>query len=529
MISRARLAITPATLAMLLLALAFTPGQAQTAELDKSSRPNFVVILTDDAGYSDIACYGGEIPTPNIDRLAAGGLRFRRFYTNARCSPTRASLLTGQYPHRVGVGDLCRPQDETPYPGYMGYLDPQCVTLPEVLKLAGYQTFMSGKWHLGGERLIEGNQPAPGEMQKWPLARGFDRFFGLIHGMTDYFDPSRFRTYRPFRLGNDLYDIQPDSGFYATQAITDFALKWLDEACGKDKEPFFLYVSYTAPHDPLQAPRERVTPHLETYSSNWRELQRARSRKAVELGVIPENWRKRHTGPERPTPGQVQDMATVAAMLEIVDAGVGLIVQKLKQLDELDNTLIVFLSDNGAAGQHRSLSNTPYYGGKESLPEGGTATHCVVHWPNGVTRSGDVIPQPGHVREWMPTFLELAGAELPEVLEGKKLAPIEGVSLVEALTTGNWAGHETLYWELYGQESVIQGKWKYMTDVGGEPFLIDMENDGAETRNLASSYPKRTARLKALHAEWAKTHQVLPLEVVQKAQAQNLQPRDDEE
>jgi arylsulfatase len=485
---------------------------------DSAKLPNIVLILSDDAGFSDLSCYGGEIPTPNIDRLARGGLRFARFYTNARCSPTRASLLTGQYPHAVGVGDLCRPQDETPYPGYLGYLNSQCRTLADVLRSAGYHTLMSGKWHLGGERL-EARRPAAGEAAKWPMARGFDRFFGLIHGWADYFLP---RHPREFRLGNGVFPVQANDGFYATHAITDHAIRWIRGVRQADARPFFLYVAYTAPHAPCMAPPGAVARHRARYAGDWHALQQARYENLLREGMADRRWNWRAQGPRQPAPAAMEEAATVAAMIELMDQGVGRLIETLEDIKELDRTIIFYLSDNGATGHHAALGNVPFAGRKESLQEGGLRTHCIVHWPEGVPARGTVTHDVGHVMDILPTCAELSRAKSTPVAHPGEMPPtVDGVSLTPIFRGEQRDGNRTLFWDLYGQQAVLEGKWKYYSDRQGRARLYDLESDATETRDVAARHADRVAELRAAHAAWAKRYHVLPYETVKAAQAKH--------
>ncbi len=499
------------------LALPRRPCAAESAAA-AVKRPNIVIIMTDDSGFSDIGCYGSEIRTPNIDHLAHAGLRFAKFYNNARCSPTRASLLTGQYPHAVGAGDLCRPVDETPYPGYLGYMSDQCVTLAEVLREAGYHTMMSGKWHLGGERKTDQGEPARGELEKWPLGRGFERFFGLIHGATDYFRPW---DRRPFRLGNDVYPVGENDDFYATDAITDYAIRWMEEARAHDSNPFFLYVPYTAPHGPVMAPKDAVAKYAGTYQRDWLVLHEERCRRLVDSGIVNKQWQPQPTVTTAMGRKAASHMATIAAMTEIVDRGVGRIVAKLRELGELDNTLLMYLSDNGAAGPHIGLANAPFVGRKGSLQEGGTAAHCIVHWPEVVKRGGEVTQQVGHVIDLMPTCVEMADAAYPTTYKGRSIPPMEGKSLLPVFRGEQREGHQHLFWDLYAQQAVVQGKWKYYNDRDGKSHLYDLEADGTEMLDLAERYPQKVEELRKAHAAWASSHNVLPDDVVKAAQRKN--------
>ena len=491
-----------------------------------AARPNIVLIMVDDAGYSDIGAYGGEIETPNIDRLARNGVRFERFYTNAKCSPTRASLLTGQYPQRVGVGDLARPQDETPYPGYLGYLAPNNnVTIAEVLRHVGYTTLMSGKWHLGGENRIAG-KPTAEAMTRWPTARGFDRFFGLIHGSSDYFAP---HPPRRFYLDEAPYPAQRDKTFYATDAITDFAISFVRDAVTSSDAPFFLYVAYTAPHTPRQAPREVVDRYVPVYSRNWDVLQSERLDRLHKSGLVSSEWSGQPaiSTELHVTPELIQTMALHAAMIDIVDRNVGRLMDTLREVGVADNTVVLFLSDNGAEWPVKSLASTPFRGEKAGLYEGGLVTPLIAYWPTGITQGGTIIRQPAHVIDIFPTIMELADAEYPPVLDGRTPNPLDGISFSEAFTTGSWSGRgaEPLHWDLYGNHAVISYPWKYVRDFRGHYHLYNLEHDGGETSDLAATEPVRLWRLAAMHASWASTSNVLPYEVVLHAQGRDL-PRE---
>ena len=456
-------------------------------------RPNVVIVLTDDAGYSDVSCYGGEVETTNIDRLAANGIRFRTFYTNAGCSPTRASLLTGQWPQAVGAGDLCRPRDETPYPGYLGYLTPDCDTLAEVLRGAGYRTLMTGKWHLGGERVTEDGEVVEGETAKWPTGRGFERFFGLMHGETGYFTPT---DGRPYRLGEAVHAV--DEGFYATDAMADFPLRFLDEvrSDGAD-DPFFLYVPFTAPHTPFAAPAELVAKYRERFEElGPAQTERARYQCLVESGTIPGAWALKsmvHAKTLKKRESSVETESTVAAMIESYDAAVGRVVDKIEQLGELDETLFVFLSDNGAAGRHKTLGNTPFSGRKGPLEEGGLVTHCIVHFParledgDGLTTARGEEPPPAPHRRPMV-------ARRADVLRLQRAAGRDRRG-VEAPRR--------------------QGR-------GGAAPRLD--SDGCEMRDVAADHPERVAELRAAHAAWAAANHVLPAEKVRSAQKKHGGP-----
>ncbi len=487
--------------------MALTPAVA-------APRPNIVLIMTDDAGYSDPGCYGGEIATPNIDALARQGIRFAKFYTNARCSPTRASLMTGMYPHRVGVGELCNRRSETPFPGYKRNMAGDVVTLAEAMRQAGYHTLMAGKWHLGGE--------LDADADRRPRSRGFDRFFGLLRGAASYFEPGEYT------LDDGRYDRGPEDegeSFYATRAISDFAVGFLRQARQKDRRPFFLYVAYTAPHTPLHAPKAALAEHRDLYRKGaWEAVRKARYLGLRRESLIDDKWKYSSLTPEqqRQFEGKswtIHHMTRVAAMSSLVDDGVGRIAATLRELGELDNTLIVYLSDNGPDGFHASVGATPLTGSKRLLTEGGIATHCILHWPAGIRGPGRIERRPGHVIDLMPTCLELAGV--------RAAAPgIDGRSLLPVITGGSWKGHEILFWELYGQQAAIEdGRWKYLVDLDGKARLYDLREDPTETVDLAATHPSKMQRLSARYQSWAKANHVMPRDVLENWRQENLKAK----
>ncbi|HEX9933625.1 MAG TPA: sulfatase-like hydrolase/transferase, partial [bacterium] len=307
----------------------------------KKRRPNILLIMTDDMGFSDIGCYGGEIRTPNLDRLAQSGLRFTQFYNAARCCPSRASLLTGLYPHQAGMGDMVRTDDQSG--PYQGYLNERCVTIAELLGRAGYATLMSGKWHVGERR------------PNWPTDRGFEKYFGLISGAANYFDIERDRTGRARRqmaLDDKPYH-PPKQGFYMTEAVTDRAVDFLGSH-GSGERPFFLYVAYTAPHWPLHALPEDIKKYMGQYDRGWDVLRGERYGRQLEMGVIDGRWEISPRDDEvtpwqdvRDKKGMAAKMEVYAAQIDCMDRGIGRILKKLGSLGKVENTLILFLSDNG--------------------------------------------------------------------------------------------------------------------------------------------------------------------------------------
>ena len=310
--------------------------------------PNIILIMGDDMGYSDIGCYGGEIHTPNLDQLAANGLRFTQFYNSACCCPTRASLLTGLYPQQAGIGHML---DDRGTPAYRGDLSDQAVTIAEVLKEAGYSTYMSGKWHVT-PYIVENP-----DKKNWPRQRGFDRFFGMISGAGSFYDP------RSPALENEY--VAPGDNFYATTDFSNYGVKHIQEHTGEN--PFFLYLSYTAAHWPMHAPAKEVAKYKGRYDSGWDALRLQRYDRMKKMGIIPDHWKLT----PRDSLGQVwstdidnkawelANMEVYAAMVDMMDQGIGQVIDALKEKGELDNTLIFFLQDNGACAEIMEEDDIP--------------------------------------------------------------------------------------------------------------------------------------------------------------------------
>jgi arylsulfatase len=486
--------------------LLLAAGSGAAAQ-DPSARPNIVILLADDMGYSDIGCYGSEIATPNLDRLAAGGLRFTQFYNTARCCPTRAALLTGLYSHQAGVGHMVEGKAA---PGYLGYLNDRCVTFAEALRPAGYFTAMAGKWHVGEKR------------PHWPVDRGFDRYYGLISGGSNYFKIDSGRT---LALDGEHTDAAGDD-FYLTDAFTDYSLKFLDEAKAK-KKPFILYTAFTSPHWPLHARPEEIAKYRGKYQDGWDALRAKRHRRMIELGIVDATWPLTPRDPKAPAWEDTKDkdeldlrMAVYAAQIDRMDQNIGRILAKLRETGAEENTLVLFLSDNGGCAEeiHRgkpgaaigtrdsfesyglpwaNASNTPFRLFKHWVHEGGIATPLIASWP-AVIKKGAIIHEPGHLIDILPTCLELAKAEYPK---GK--TPVEGLSLVPLLREGRRTGHDAIFWEHEGNRAVRQGKWKLVARHKAEWELYDLEADRTELKNLAAANPDRVKELAAKHDAWA--------------------------
>ena len=477
--------------------------------------PNVVIILADDLGYSDIGAYGGEISTPNLDRMAAEGLRFRQFYNAGRCCPTRASLLTGQYSHAVGVGAMVTRAGSALQPGaYQGYLSVEATTIAEMLRSAGYSTYMSGKWHVG-------ERP-----EHWPRRNGFDRYFGLISGASSYYEilPGQRRQ---MALDDNLWT-PPSEGFYMTDAFSDYAVRLLEEH--DPAQPFFLYLAYTAPHWPLHAHPEDIARYADRYHIGWDSLRVERHRRMMEMNLIDE----RHQIPPRP-PGLTawvdadnkEDwalrMAVYAAMVDRMDQGIGQVLGQLRSMNAMDNTLVIFLADNGGCaesvagrrlhdfekmpGERGSYlayqegwamsSNTPFRLYKQWMHEGGILTPFIAHWPEGIKGRGHTVEGPGHIIDILPTIQELTGGEMPI---------IHGTSLVSMLKAEHpeEIPDRTLYWEHIGHRAVRNGSWKLVMDRRiGEWELYNLAVDPVEHEDLVATHPDLADELATLWHSWA--------------------------
>jgi arylsulfatase len=486
-------------------------------------KPNIVVILVDDMGFSDIGCYGSEIPTPNLDRLAANGLRFSHFYNTARCCPTRAALLTGLYSHQAGVGAM---MEDAGLPGYRGRLNDQCVTLAEALKPAGYFTAMSGKWHVGQAAGVT------------PWNRGFDRSFNAPAGGFYYPDNDRVAL---FLNGEKLAANDPrlPKEWYTTDLWTDYAINFVDEARTTGK-PFFLYLAHNAPHFPIQAPDADIELFRGKYRVGWDRLREERLKRQVDIGLIRKDWALSQRAPavkawddlnEERKAHFEQIMTIAAAAIHAMDRAVGRLVDHLKEQGQLDNTLILFMSDNGGnaesgpagklipgpqkhtiawTGQSwATLENTPFRLYKHFEHEGGISSPLIAHWPAGIRAHGEWRHQVGHVIDIMPTCVEAAGAKYPTEFNGHRILPMEGRSLLPVFG-GKTLERGPLFWEHEGNQAVREGKWKLVLRHGGAWELYDMEADRTELHDLAAQQPERVKALSELWDAWAQRAHVLP-------------------
>jgi len=459
----------------------------------RSKMPNIVLLMVDDMGFADLGCYGSEIETPNLDALAADGMRFTQFYNTAKCSPTRCTLLTGCY------------NRETANLG-----TPNTMTLAQAMKRAGYSTLMTGKWHVSSK----------------PWEKGFDRYFGHLSGSTNFFTGDN-----TFHLDGEPFKV-PKEGFYTTNANTDYAIEFLDDAAKKDK-PFFLYIAFNAPHYPLQAPREAVEKYRGKYMKGWDKLRKERHGRQLAMGIVKKKW------PLAPRDEDVKawdslsqkekeyedlTMAAFAAMIDIVDQNIARLRAKLRDIGAADNTLLLFLSDNGGCPFQRTrnpelmpwdpksyltyhkgwaqVSNVPFRLYKQNQHEGGISTPLIAHWP-GVIEGGSITDQPGHLIDIMATLLDVTGTEYPDTLGGHKLRPLRGKSLLPILKGGRREPHKELFFEFGKYKGLRAGKWKISWQYG--PWeLYDVEADRTELNNLAEKMPAKVAELAARHEAWLK-------------------------
>lgn len=459
--------------------------------IQAADRPNIVMIMADDMGFADLGCYGSEIKTPNLDSLAAGGLRFTQFYNTAKCHSSRVSLLTGLYCDQAGGAKLSRG-----------------ATIAEVLGQAGYFTAMVGKWHLS----------------KQPTDFGFERYWGHLSGATNFFTGDN-----TFRLNGEKWDVPAilnGRPFYTTHAITDFALNFLEQATDGDA-PFLLYIAFNAPHYPLQAPEAEVRKYDGHYDGGWDKLRIERHRRQLESGLLPSRWKLSPRPDHVPAwnsldakerQWEADRMEVFAAMVDVLDQNVGRLVEFLKKKGIYDNTLILFCSDNGACPFERTrgrylkpwdpksywtydaswahAGNTPFRLYKQNQHEGGISSPLIVHWPAGLkTNAGSVTDQPGHLIDLMATFVDVAGATYPNKVGARKIDPLQGKSLLPILQGKTRLQHETLYFHFGTDRALRQGAWKLVSAKLGKWELYNLDADRTETHDLAVKHPQRVARM----------------------------------
>ncbi len=543
---------------------------------EPNRQPNIIVILSDDMGFSDLGCYGGEIATPHLDALAADGLRFTQFYNTARCCPTRASLLTGLYPHQAGVGHMMEDRGIT-FPGYRGNLNNACRTIPEVLKSTGYRNYAVGKWHV---TRFSGKD---GPKDNWPLARGFDRYYGTIHGAGSYYDPSSLVRDETMISAYADPKYKP-CVYYYTDAISDHAVRFVgDHAREHHQKPFFMYVAYTAAHWPMHALPEDIRKYQGKYDGGYEPIRLARFEKAAKLGLIDLS---QGMSPQAGDWAKVQNkkweaagMEVYAAMVDRMDQGVGKLIAELKRTGQFENTLILFLQDNGACAETTgrtgnkdhpnierpekptmpamkpedfasagsipkqtrdgfpirmgpkvmpggpdtyvaygrgwaNVSNTPFREYKHWVHEGGISTPLIAHWPKGIQSRGELRQQPGHLIDIAATCFDLAGAKYPAHVGNRAVTPLEGKSLVPAFANKP-LDRDALYWEHEGNRAVRVGDWKLVSKHGSPWELFDLVKDRTESSDLSAMMPDRVKVMSDKYDTWTKRALVEPWPVNQ--------------
>ncbi len=485
-------------------------GNKPAAGKDPAQRPNIIVILVDDVGYSDFGCYGSEVPTPNIDRLAQGGLRYRTFYNNARSSPTRASLMTGLYPHQAGVGKL---GSAPGHPNYQGYANEKNIFIPQALKSAGYFTVMTGKWHLGQAQGVT------------PCTRGFDRALNAPAGGFYFHDDRGAKLlYNDSPIKND--DPRLPKDWYSTDMWVENGLKFVDEAVSKN-QPFFWYLAHNGAHFPLQAPAETIAKYRGKYKAGFEAVRNARFRKQLEMGLFPDGTELTPRNPKSPADWKALSaaerdqydhrMAIYAAVIEELDKSTGKLIDYLEKKGLIDNTVIMIMSDNGGNAESgvpgrfggdnpggvqsnvwlgtpwADVANTPFFMYKHHGHQGGCCTPLIVHWPGGIDKSlnGKIDAENyGHVIDIMPTCLEIAGAKYPAANGGKPIPPMEGVSLAPTFSGKQLQRANPVMTEHEGNKMLRRGDWKIVQEYTYPAWrLYNLRNDPTEMHDLAATQP----------------------------------------
>ena len=518
-------------------------ARSEIGQGNGAARPNVVLVLVDDMGFADLGIMGSEIRTPNIDALARGGVLMTAMYNCARCCPTRASLLTGLYPHDAGVGHMGA---NLGTPAYQGFLRNDSATIAEVLREAGYRTMMSGKWHVAGDFMAR-------EVDSWrvgdvdhptPRQRGFDRFYGIVDGVTNFFSPH-------FMLEDDSrVEVYPDD-FYFTDAITDKAIGMVEEAA-KDDKPFFLYLAHAAPHWPLHAPEEDIARYDGVYNAGWDKIRTARHEEMNGRRVLQKNWQISPRDSEVPpwqaiehNDWEASKMATYAAMVDRMDQSIGRFIQALKRLGQYENTLILFLSDNGGCAEFMAedgwakffpdkthdgrtitmgnipglrpggaltyqsydkpwanVSNAPFRLFKHYVHEGGISTPFIAHWPARILKPS-VSHEATHVVDVLPTILEATGAQPLAELGGHAIQKLQGESFLDLLAGKAWTRQQPIFFEHEGNCAIRRGQFKLVRKHGGNWELYDMESDRTELNDLAGANRPVEADLLGQYRGWA--------------------------
>ena len=529
----------------------FNSCNVKNKSISQKKPPNIILIMSDDMGYSDIAPYGGEINTPNLSSLAQNGLKFTQFYNSARCSATRASLLTGTYPHEAGIGHHTNPPSDINghnygTPEYAGKLSSNVVTIAEVLKESGFSTIISGKWHLSFF-----------DKKQWPLQRGFEKFYGTIAGACNYFKPEAPRLI--FEGNNEIKITNPN--YYTTDAFTEKAIEFIDEVKDQNNEkPFFLYLSYNAPHWPLQAPKEDIDKYRGNYLKGWEKLREERYNRMIEMGIIDSSWKLSYDdiiswnslSKEKRKEMDLR-MAIYAAMVDRMDQNIGRLVDYLKRKKLYDNSIIMFLNDNGACAENDMLgsgpmeqletkegfllsygkawanaSNTPYRSYKHWTHEGGIGTPFIVHWPDGISKDlkGSTVNQYGFLPDIMATCLDLANAKIPKIFNGNKIKNHSGKSLNPIFKGSKEQIHkEPIFWEHEGNKAVRLGDYKLVQDwekgIDDNWELYNISKDRTEQNNLIDSLPNKSKEMISMYNDWTEKIGVIPWSKIQEIRKGN--------
>ncbi len=555
------------TTAVMVASLGLATNSARAADA-----PNIVLIMSDDMGFSDIGCYGGEINTPNLDQLAKSGVRFSQFYNTSRCCPTRAALLSGVYQHQAGIGLMT---GEKNLPGYRGEFGRNVVSIAEALSTAGYRRYMAGKWH------ITKHVSPDGPKDNWPMQRGFEKFYGTITGAGSFYDPATLCRGNTYITPVNDPKYKPET-YYYTDAISDNAVTFLKQHADESPDkPFFLYTSYTAAHWPMHALPQDIAKYKGKYDKGFTPIREARLAKMKTLGLVAadtklspqsDNWEE-----VADKPWEARNMEVYAAMIDSMDQGIGRIVAELKRQGELDNTLILFLQDNGGCAEHygrntpasyatdlkpmgpddlqtkiwpamqtrdgrpvksgegvmagaedtfigygrgwANVSNTPFREYKHFAHEGGISTPLIAHWPSGIdpSRNGKLEHQPGHVIDIMATCADVAGGAYPKKFGEHQIIPVEGVSLRPAFSGKSLERSDALYFEHHLNCAIRDGDWKLVckgkAGLAVKQFdweLYNVKTDRAELQNVADKNPEKVEALLAKWEKWAVRAKVQP-------------------
>ena len=542
-------------------------GIALALSVHAQERPNIVIIMADDMGFSDIGCYGGEIETPTLDALAASGLRFTQFYNTGRCCPTRAALLTGLYPHQAGIGHM---MNDRKLPGYRGDLGTNCRTIAEVLRASGYATYMTGKWHVTKKI---GPDLEAGDQHNWPCQRGFDRFFGTIHGAGSLFDPNALAQ-------NNVLIAPGSDDFYYTDAIAENATMFIAEH--DQRKPFFLYVPFTCPHWPMHAKPEDIAKYRGRYGQGWDKLRQERHQRMVEMGLVKAEWPI--TPRDKRSPAwvdaemkdwQQRRMEVYAAMVDCMDQAITRIVNQLKKSGYYEDTLVLFLADNGGCAEEygsnknakpedlqsrpvvqpmksgeiqvrmqptfsrdgrpvrtgrgvmpgpsdtyvaygrewANASNTPFRLYKHFVHEGGISSPLIAHWPAGIdaARHNSLVGDPAHLIDLMATCVDVGRASYPKEANGLLITPMQGVSLRPAFVGRPLRRTQPIYWEHEGNRALRDGKWKLVARGHDGPWeLYDIKADRTELNDLATTHSQRVSEMARQWEAWAVEANVKP-------------------